>query len=132
MIEHLDQQGAVLFLTEARRVLTSGGIIRLAVPDIRMRALKYVETNDADAFVASTFMAVPRPRTFAERLAAILVGPRHHAWMYDGPSLSRLLELHGFVSPRILKAGETQITEPQNLDLYERAGESVYVEALNS
>jgi hypothetical protein len=41
-----------------------------------------------------------------------------------------LLEAQGFVSPRILKAGETQINAPENLDLYERAEESVYVEAV--
>jgi hypothetical protein len=51
--------------------------------------------------------------------------------MYDGLSLSRLLEAQGFAPPRILKAGETQINDPKNLDLYERAYESVYVEAVN-
>jgi predicted SAM-dependent methyltransferase len=130
MFEHLDQQEVVLFLREAQRILCSGGIIRLAVPDIRMRVEKYIATNNADAFVESTSMTTPRPRTLSKRLGILLVGTRHHQWMYDGLSLSRLLEAQGFISPLILKAGETQINAPQNLDLYERADESVYVEAV--
>lgn len=131
MLEHLDQQEVVLFLREARRILCSGGIIRLAVPDIHMQAEKYIATNDADAFVAGTHLTEPRPRTWSRRLWFLLVGPRRHQWMYDGLSLSRLLEAQGFAPPRILKAGETQINDPKNLDLYERAYESVYVEAVN-
>jgi predicted SAM-dependent methyltransferase len=131
MLEHLDQQEVVFFLKEARRIICSGGIIRLAVPDLHMLAERYITTNDADAFIASTRMTQPRPGTLSARLRMLLVGTRHHQWMYDGLSLSRLLEAHGFVSPRILKAGETQINDPQNLNLNERADESVYVEAVN-
>lgn len=130
MLEHLDQYEVVFFLREARRILCSSGIIRLAVPDIRMRAEKYIATNNADAFIESNHMTTSRPRTLSKRLGILLVGTRHHQWMYDGFSLSRLLEAQGFVSPRILKAGETQINAPENLDLYERAEESVYVEAV--
>jgi hypothetical protein len=49
--------------------------------------------------------------------------------MYDGNSLSKLLLKAGFSKPVILKAGETQIGNPAELDLYERSEESVYVEA---
>jgi predicted SAM-dependent methyltransferase len=131
MIEHLDHEEVKLFLSEARRVLCAGGIIRLAVPDIRMRIDRYNANHDADAFIQSTNMSRPRPRTFSKRVGILLVGPRQHHWMYDGESLSRLLLLHGFTSPRILRAGETQISHPEDLNLYERAEESVYVEAMN-
>ena len=131
MIEHLDQEEAVLFLKEARRILCPGGILRLAVPDIRTRAERYIENKDADAFIASTNMARPRPRTLAKRIGILVVGTRQHQWMYDGASLSRLLEAQGFVSPQILKAGETRISDPGDLNLHERSNESVYVEAFN-
>jgi SAM-dependent methyltransferase len=131
MIEHLDQEEAKQFLQEARRVLCPGGIIRLAVPDIRMRIEKYMSNFDADAFIASTNMARPRPRTLARKIGILLVGARQHQWMYDGASLSRLLESSGFVSPRVLMAGETRIYEPGDLNLHERSNESVYVEAVN-
>lgn len=132
MFEHLDREEAKLFLNEARRILCPGGIIRLAVPDIRMRAEKYMKELDADEFIASTNMARPRPRTLAKRIGILVVGTRQHQWMYDGASLSRLLESHGFNSPKVLPAGETQIVEPGDLNLHERSSESVYVEAFNS
>jgi hypothetical protein len=41
-----------------------------------------------------------------------------------------LLSAHGFREPRILEPGSTTIPIPGKLNLYERADESVYVEAL--
>jgi predicted SAM-dependent methyltransferase len=131
MIGYLDQQDALLFLKEARRVLRHGGVLRLAAPDLQMRVHQYLERNDADAFIESTILTSPRPRTFAKRLVALFLGPRNHQWMYDGRSLSRLLESQGFLCPQIRKAGETQISNFQPLDLFEKADESVYVEAVN-
>jgi hypothetical protein len=60
---------------------------------------------------------------------AMLVGPRHHLWMYDGNSLRALLERHGFVNASELPPGKTHIPETGALDLAEKADESVYVEA---
>ena len=131
MFEHLDQKEAAMFLREARRVLRAGGILRLAVPDIRMKIRQYLDTNDADAFIFDTRMTCPRPRTFAQRIRLLVVGTRHHQWMYDGSSLSRILQAHGFINTVVLEAGVTQIERPGELDLYERASESVYVEATN-
>jgi predicted SAM-dependent methyltransferase len=131
MFEHLDRVEADLFLNEARRILCSGGIIRLAVPDIRMRAERYMASGDADAFIASTNMTRPRPRTLAAKLGILAVGTRQHQWMYDGASLARLLESKGFHSAKVMRPGETQINDPDDLNLHEREGESVYVEAFN-
>lgn len=131
MMEHLDQQEIAIFLKEAKRLLRSGGIIRVVVPDISIQVKKYIESNDADAFISATHLTQPRPRAVTQRLKILLVGTRHHQWMYDGKSLSRLLINHGFIDPRILKEGESTIEDLQNLNLRERASESVYVEAKN-
>jgi len=131
MFEHLDQNEAGLFLEEARRLLCSGGVIRLAVPDLRKQVESYIESKDCDAFIFAIRLTQPRPRKIAQRLGILLMGTRHHQWMYDGQSLCRLLQVHGFVDPQILNAGETRIDHPQALNLHERASESVYVEAIN-
>ena len=131
MLEHLDRSEAAVFLKEARRVLRSGGIIRLAVPDIRKQIQQYMESGDADSFIAATRLCQERPRTGSQRLRVLLVGPRNHQWMYDGVSLCRLLSMHGFIDPTIMQLDETNIQNPGPLDLRERLSESVYVEALN-
>ena len=129
MLEHLDREEVLVFLKEAVRLIAPGGVIRLAVPDIRRKAEKYLNDGDADYFLSSTSMCVPRPRKIAERIRLLLVGTRHHQWMYDQTSLCRLLNNNGFVDAQGLKAGETTIANPEFLNLSERSDESIYVEA---
>ena len=50
--------------------------------------------------------------------------------MYDGRSLSLLMEKSGFRDVRIYKKGETSIKDLNGLNLYERSEESVYVEGI--
>lgn len=132
MLEHLDRNEAAKFLKEVFRILSPGGIIRIAVPDIKKQVAQYNESGDADAFIEATHLCVPRPRSLAQRLRLLLVGTRNHQWMYDGNSLSRLLQKLGFVNAEVLPAGQTKIHGHEAIDLQERACESVYVEAEKS
>lgn len=129
MLEHLDRVEATRFLQEANRVLVSGGVIRISVPDLERKVSQYLDDRDADAFMDSAYVCVPREGTLSERLKALVVGSRHHLWMYDKNSLCKLLSINGFVSPANYLAGETQIQNPDPLDLMEREAESIYVEA---
>lgn len=129
MLEHLDASEVRSFLDEARRLLRPGGTIRLAVPDISLQVRDYLASGDADAFISGTHLSAPRARTLRQRCKALVIGSRHHQWMYDGASLTRLLQAHGFVDPKVVPAGTTSIENPAPLDLAERSNESVYVEA---
>jgi len=129
MLEHLDKNEAKRFLREAFRILRPGGIIRIAVPDIKIQIARYNECGDADAFIEATHLCVPHPRSLSQRLRILLVGTRHHQWMYDGNSLSELLQKHGFIKADVMPVGQTMIHDYEPLDLQERASESVYVEA---
>ncbi|MDD2768313.1 MAG: methyltransferase domain-containing protein [Methylococcus sp.] len=130
MLEHLDRVEASSFLQEAFRVLAPGGIIRLAVPDLGKKISAYNEGQDADEFVGSLHMSISKPRRVADRLKLLIVGPRHHHWMYDHSSLCNALRNHGFANPAALVAGETLISDPEQLNLREREEESLYVEAI--
>jgi methyltransferase family protein len=131
MLEHLDRYEAALFLKEAQRVLVNNGIIRIAVPDLRYHINNYLKEQNGDAFVENLKIARPKPGGLIEKSKHLLIGERHHLWMYDGESLCRLLLKSGFSNPLVLQAGETTIPNPGNLDLAERAPESVFVEAIN-
>lgn len=132
MFEHLDRREAAMFLAEARRVLVSGGIIRLAVPDLEKHVNSYMTHPDADVFMESLTVCVPKPRSLSERVRTVLVGARHHQWMYDGKSLCKLLGHCGFAEARNFPPGETRIENPASFDLCERKDESVYVEAIKA
>jgi len=75
-------------------------------------------------------MGLDRPAGLRGWLKWTLIGPRHHLWMYDGESLAALLREAGFIDPAVMTAGSTRIAQPGQLNLGERALESVYVEAV--
>jgi len=129
MVEHLDPEEAKLFLQEAYRVLAPNGIIRVAVPDLKKLVNQYITEGNADLFIERTLLTRPRLKTVFDRVKYLIVGDRHHLWMYDGSSMVRLLSAMGFKEPRILEPGATTIPNPGELNLYERSEESVYVEA---
>jgi len=129
MLEHLTPSDAKRFLAEARRVLIPGGTIRIVVPDLRRLVQRYQASGDANELVRSTLLSSDEPRTLAGLARNLLVGVRHHRWMYDARSLKALLADTSFQNPVELPAGQTTIIEKSELNLSERSEESIYVEA---
>ena len=129
MLEHLEKQKVKIFLNEAKRIIKSGGVIRIVVPDLRIFVNEYIKNRNADEFVTRLNMHKEMPKSLIEKLKYLFVGDRHHLWNYDADSLSGLLKASGFENISVLKAGATTISDPGSLDLYERADQSLYVEA---
>jgi len=130
MLEHLSQDGAIIFLGEAMRILKSGGILRIAVPDLKIAINEYIKSNDADAFMSNILVQAPPINSLKDKIRLLVSGYRHHQWMYDGNSLTKLLIKMGYEDVKICTNGDTSILNPNGLDLYERVNESVYVEAV--
>jgi len=133
MYEHLLKPQARTFLREAHRVLRPGGVIRLAVPDLRRKAEEYLRTGDADEFLENTLLCAIWEKLATSRgvLQMLLFGhPSAHKWMYDGPSLCQELTRHDFAAAQVMPPGVTTIPDPGPLDLRERWPDSVFVEAV--
>jgi hypothetical protein len=129
MLEHLTRDDANRFLKEALRVLKPGGLIRIAVPDLMFYAKNYVSDGDLEYFMQYLHLTKPSSRGLRQRITRLLVGDRHHQWMYDGAHLCKLLAACGYLEPEVLAAGHTTIADPGELNLCERSPESLYVEA---
>ncbi len=129
MLEHLSRKEANSFLNESLRVLEKDGILRVAVPDLKIAVSIYNETQDADAFMESILVAPPTLETIKQKISLFFSGYRHHQWMYDEKSLSKLLKKVGFKEVFTCEAGQTNIENPGSLNLLERVEESVYLEA---
>jgi predicted SAM-dependent methyltransferase len=130
MIEHLSQQDSVSFLKEALRVLEPGGILRVVVPDLKRAVNSYVQTQDADAFIKNILLTPPPLNTIKQKISLFFTGYRHHQWMYDEKSLSKLINATGFSKAFVHQPGETNILNHENLNLYERSEDSICVEGL--
>jgi predicted SAM-dependent methyltransferase len=130
MVEHLSRSGVKSFLKEALRVLESGGIIRIAVPDLQLAVDKYLKINDADAFMEDILVQAPPISSMKQKFSLLVAGYRHHQWMYDGDSLKKLLNETGFQNAEVCEPGFTKMSDPDGLNLYERSEQSVYVEAI--
>ncbi len=131
MIEHLDRVEAKLFLRECQRVLKPGGILRVVAPDLRVTVNDYVTKGNADKFLLHLQLDLDKPHGLRSHISRLLLGGRNHHWMYDAKSLSGLLSECGYRSVQVLDPGQTGIAEPGTLNLHERAGESIYLEAKN-
>ena len=129
MIEHLDREVSRFFIAEAARVLRPGGVLRLAVPDLRKHVEDYVSTGDGNRLVEALNMSREEPVSLIMRLRARLTPFRGHRWMYDEASLRELVDGCGFTKSVVLDAGQTTISSPGDLNLSERLEESLYIEA---
>ena len=130
MFEHLSQHGAKIFLKEAYRVLKIAGILRIAVPDLKIAIEGYLKSRDADSFMKEILVEAPPISSLKQKIILLMTGYRHHQWMYDGVSLSKLLKEIGFKEVEICKNGYTKMHNPGELNLNEQEKVSVYVEGV--
>lgn len=99
VLEHLSLADMRKALRNIHGALRPGGIFRLVVPDLRSRAMRYLENGDAPEFVSSLGMGTAGSRSLIARLRDAL-GNSRHQWMWDYPSLTAELENSGFAVRR--------------------------------
>ena len=131
MMEHLHRDDAINFIRECYRVLRPNGILRLVMPDLRINIKNYLKSNDADKFIEDLLIQPPKTKNITDLLKLYFSGGfREHQWMYDEGSLIKLLLSCSFKSAFSLDPGKTYISNENDLNLYERKNESVYVEGI--
>ena len=127
VLEHIDRDDVPGFMAEVWRVLKSGGIHRIVVPNLERMVARYLETlntssPDHDSSVeilyeqsvrkqATGTSHQPRWRRWSENL---LLGDARrrgetHQWQYDHLNLATLLEEHGFTDIRRVDAHTSAI-----------------------
>lgn len=118
ILEHLALNDFRLALINTFRIMQSGGIFRLVVPDLRVYTKKYLENSGPDAsleFMVKTCLGISdRPRSIAEWLVAVF-GNSHHLWMWDYGSLVKELTTAGFIEVHRVEYGDS--IDPLFLDV---------------
>ena len=132
LIEHVPPPVAIRWLAEVRRILTSGGLLRMTTPDLNKYAQGYL-TGDG-------FFAKQRRRLQVMRFGPPMPGrPAFmvnqifylygHRWLYDLDELRYVLARAGFASPVQLCAFQTGArADVAALDTVLRKLETIYVE----
>jgi SAM-dependent methyltransferase len=133
MVEHLEADEVRHVLSEAFRVLRSGGIMRLALPDLELAAQKYLQDkasgngSAADAFVTYLYL---RPEVHGSGVHRMLVRFLHrpHLWMYDFDSLAKRVRDAGFVQVTRREYKQGSCPDVELLD--SRPEDSFFLEAI--
>ncbi|MBS1661134.1 MAG: class I SAM-dependent methyltransferase [Bacteroidetes bacterium] len=125
----LSHQQLNRFISEMKRVLKPGGVIRLSFFDFNECVNDYlqhkntIELSKSIPFGTTEF-------TFKEKLKFLLSPNMHGGIVLNRETIVLLLEQNGLNRIQLLKAGETTMTPEQagTIDLSQRSENSIYVE----
>lgn len=136
LMEHLRKDEAEKVLRECFRVLKSGGVLRLTVPDLELIARSYIKEIGNARNRRKTNAWLPSEEFLetldigAEKSRASFVSkifPSRHKWMYDELSLTAVLNSLGFVN---IEKGSYKVGRVPDIDLLDnRPQNSLYLEA---
>ncbi len=121
-LEHIPKAAAISLLKECYAALCSGGILRVAVPNLYSEAKKYVECFETTKENGSV------DYNASEDFIHLMVSrsQRHsHRWMYDYFSLSHLLREIGYVEVNQKEFLQSEIEE---IRLLETREDSLFIE----
>jgi hypothetical protein len=127
-LEHLTYDDCFNALLEFKRILTSGGSLRIVVPDAELY-LDLYQKYKAGEEVAFPYIPTPPPEGFTPLMAInrVFRQPRH-LYAYDALTLGQSLKRAGFTD--IKRESFMQGRDPKLLiDTPDRAVESLYMEA---
>ncbi len=134
LIEHVPLPTAVHWLTEVRRVLAPGGLLRLTTPDLRKYVEGYLSGNGFFAkhrrrvnLAIGVAPAMPARNAFMFNQIFYLYG---HRWLYDLEELRYVLSQAGFAAEEVEVRGYRTGSRPDvaELDQTVRNDETIYVE----
>lgn len=132
VLEHFEYWEARLILSECYRVLKSGGILRISVPDIEKIVSNYLHDKDkveaAREFGKTVFGDVKDiiPNRI-QKISTLFI--RYHKWHYNFQYLKQLLEETGFkkITKCDFRKGNTPDLSKLELEIHQPT--SMYIEA---
>jgi len=128
VLEHVPYATAVYFLKETRRVLSKGGVVRIAVPDLEDIARGYLENDWRARF---DWVRWPQFSFVKTRAQMINMAFRWwgHAHLYDREEMTRVLQEAGYTRIEFVGWGASSHADLQGLET--RLDSTLVVEATN-
>jgi predicted SAM-dependent methyltransferase len=133
LIEHVPMPAAIGWLTEIRRILAPGGVVRITTPDLRIYADAYV--SDSGFFAKHRRRLrlmrlgppMPERKAFMINQIFYLYG---HRWIYDFEELRYVFAEAGFDPDAVRRCAfrQGERKDVADLDVSFRSDETIYVE----
>jgi predicted SAM-dependent methyltransferase len=124
-IEHLNREDGERFLRECFRVLKHNGLVRLAVPDLKLLAEKYLKGKIME--YRHVNVGVENALDGAEAFFHLLLAG--HQTVYDYDSLKKLLEKAGFKNVKWMEPFKSQSDAIMKQTIPAYPTLSIYLEA---
>lgn len=127
VLEHLSLEDFYRATNESFRVLRPGGVWRLVMPDLRLEAQRYLQSERPDAsiaFLKKTGLGQVRRETSLRHRIYDAFGNSRHLWLWDYQSVATALQEAGFVEIRRATFGDADspaYTEVERADRWEDA-----------
>lgn len=132
VLEHLALDDFRIALRSSFDLLKPGGVFRLVVPDLRVLAKTYLDSNEpmsAHEFMRKSYLGMEsRPRGVFGLMKAWL-GNNSHLWMWDFNSLQYELVNTGFIGIRLCAFGDSSDSLFKDVEDSDRFNNAVAVEA---
>jgi len=134
LIEHLTLEDGIRWLSEIRRILTPGGLLRLTTPDLRKYLTGYLDGNEFFNRHRQCLIELGAPPEEIPKRKAFMVNQIFqcfgHRWIYDYEELRYVLRSAGFHDTAITECAYSQGAIPivAKLDHSIRSDESIYIE----
>lgn len=110
VLEHLSLEDFRKALQNTYRILRSGGIFRLVLPDLEYSIKKYINDPADDAahtFMKETSLGQEKRNRGLKGVAFSLLGNSQHLWMWDFKAIESELRNAGFIEIRRARFGDS-------------------------
>jgi hypothetical protein len=113
-LEHLALDDLRVALNNTYKVMKSGAIFRLVLPDLEFIARKYIENldlgepNSSHVFLNDSMLGIQCRSRGLRLIVTSYFGNSHHLWMWDFLSLTKELDNLGFKNIRRCDFGDSK------------------------
>ncbi len=133
VLEHVERWQALHVLRECHRVLVSGGVVRIVVPDLAKICQQYLDGTDERPAQTACRMLWGHPKDvdpagLVARVVRSFVRP--HEWVYDHQEMEILMREAGFDDVRHCEFRQGVVVDLDQLDLESHRTHSLYIEAV--
>jgi SAM-dependent methyltransferase len=114
VLEHLTLEDFHKALDNTYRMLRTGGIFRIVVPDLEWAAREYIDRLERaqpqanSFFLRETGLGTEKKEAGLKGLAHAMLNRSAHLWMWDESSLDHALQEHGFNERRRCHFGDCE------------------------